>query len=113
MSARAVRSVVLVVCGLGIVGMIVTSILGHNGAAVAFGLVTAAAVLCSMVATAVANGTPAPATAPAGGSGSVDERQAALVEDLVQELVAAGADEDEVRRLVRQAVRLGRGDGAL
>jgi hypothetical protein len=102
---------VLVVCGLGIAGMIVTSILGHNGAAVAFGLVTAAAVLCSMVATAVANGTPAPAAA--GGARAVDERQAALVEDLVQELVAAGADEAEIRRLVRQAVRLGRGEGGL
>jgi hypothetical protein len=113
MTARAVRSVVLGVCGLGIVGMIVTSILGHNGAAVAFGLVTAAAVLCSMVATAVANGTPAAASSGAGGAGAVDERQAALVEDLIQELVAGGADEDEVRRLVHQAVRLGRGGAGL
>src|SRR5262249_50078829 len=111
MTARAVRSVVLVVCGLGIAGMIITSILGHNAAAVAFGLVTAAGVLCSMGATAVANGAPAPAAA--GATGAVDERQAALVEDLIQELVAAGADEDEIRRLVRQAVRLGRGGGGL
>ena len=104
MSARAVRLVVLVVCGLGIAGMIVTSILGHNGAAVAFGLVTAAAVLCSMVATAVSTG-----GAPAAGPGGIDERQAALVEELVQGLVREGADEAEVRNLVRQAIRLGRG----
>ena len=103
MTARAVRLAVLVVCGLGIAGMIVTSITGHNGAAVAFGLITAAAILCSMVATAVASG-----GTPAGGRG-YDERQAALVEDLVQGLVDEGVDEGEVRNLVRQAIRLGRG----
>ena len=108
MSAHAVRLIVLVVCGLGIAGMIVTSILGHNGAAVAFGLVTAAAVLCSMVATAVSAG-----AGGAAGGGAVDERQAALVEELVQGLVADGAAEPEVRNLVRQAIRLGRGGPGL
>jgi hypothetical protein len=109
-SARAVRTVVLVVCALGIAGMIVTSILGHNGAAVACGLVTAAAVLGSMVATAVANGT-TPSAAP--GPAAVDPRQAARVDDLVRGLVDGGADEDEVRQLVRQAIRLGRGGEGL
>jgi hypothetical protein len=42
------------VCAGGIAGMIVSSVLNHNGAAITFGLITAAAVLCSMVATAVA-----------------------------------------------------------
>ncbi len=49
--------ITLVVCVAGIVGMIVTSILNHNGAAVTFGLVTAVAILCSMVAKSVATST--------------------------------------------------------
>ncbi len=106
-SARAVRTVTLVVCALGIVGMIVTSILDHNGAAVTFGLVTAVAILCSMVAKAVAAeaehrlGQSEAAAAPT-------EALAALVEDQVQAVVAAGADEKTVRQLVGEAVRLGR-----
>jgi hypothetical protein len=38
----------------------------------------------------------------------VDEVQAAAVERRVQALVADGADEEEVRALVRAATRLGR-----
>jgi len=53
-SSRLVRRTAVVVCAGGIAGMIVSSILNHNGAAITFGLITAAAVLCSMVATAVA-----------------------------------------------------------
>ncbi len=52
-SSRLVRRTAVVVCAGGIAGMIVSSILNHNGAAITFGLVTATAVLCSMVATAV------------------------------------------------------------
>jgi len=102
-SLRAVRLVVVVVCVGGIAGMIVSSIVGSNGAAVTFGLITAAAVLCSIVATAVANAGGGAVTA-----GRVDETQAALVESLVAGLVQSGADEAEVRNLVRHAVRLGR-----
>lgn len=94
MSATAVRRAVVAVCVAGIAGMIVSSIADATGAALTFGLVTAVAVLCSMVATAVA--------------GRPDEAQAARVEAGVQELVAAGADEDAVRRLVGDAVRMGR-----
>jgi hypothetical protein len=53
-SSRLVRRTAVVVCAGGIAGMIVSSVLNHNGAAITFGLLTAAAVLCSMVATAVA-----------------------------------------------------------
>ena len=99
MTARAVRRVVLVVCALGIAGMIVTSITGHNGAAITFGLITAAAVLCSMVATAVS------ATSEA--SGDVEPLGERL-EAHIAALVDAGANEDDVRALVGEAVRFGR-----
>ncbi|HVF75236.1 MAG TPA: hypothetical protein VM938_09305 [Acidimicrobiales bacterium] len=95
MSATAVRRLVVAVCVLGIAGMIVSSIADNTGAALTCGLVTAVAVLCAIVATAV--------------GGRPDEEQAARVEAAVQELVAAGAEEAAVRRLVGEAVRLGKG----
>jgi hypothetical protein len=98
MSVRALRRLVIGVCVVGIAGMIVTSILGHNGAAIAFGMVAAVAVLCSMTATAVTAGRRPPDT----------ELEAVRVEELVSRLVAGGADEQEVRQLVRQAMLLGR-----
>jgi hypothetical protein len=111
-SVGTVRTVTLVVCGLGIVGMIVTSILNHNGAAVTFGLATAVAVLCSMVAKAVA----ADAERRLGGPEGADQLApgvrvdalAELLEQQVQAVTAAGADETAVRQLVGEAVRLGR-----
>jgi hypothetical protein len=95
---RAVRAVVVAVCAAGVAGMIVSSVLDAEGAALTFGLVTAGAVACLIVATAV-GGT---GTAASG----VDEERAARVEQLVQELVAAGSDEGAVRRLVQEASRL-------
>jgi hypothetical protein len=76
--------------------MIVGSILDSNGAALTFGLVTAVAVVCLIVATAVA------------GETRVVDDDAMVVEDLVQRLVADGAEEAAVRSLVREASRLGR-----
>lgn len=102
MTTRAVRRVVIAVCAAGIAGMIVSSVTEHDGAALTFGLVTTAAVLCLVVATAVTRGAPGTPTAP-------DEAQAARVEQLVGRLMAGGADEAEVRALVGEAVRLGRG----
>src|SRR3954470_1378347 len=55
MSARAVRRIVVTVFVLGIAGMIAGSIADNNGAALTAGLVSAAASLCLLVATAVAN----------------------------------------------------------
>jgi hypothetical protein len=95
-SPAAVRGAVIVVCVGGIAGMIVGSIADNNAVALTFGLVTAAAVGCLIVVTAV--------TAPT--AARTDER-AERVEDLIQGLVSAGADEDDVRSLVREAVRLG------
>ena len=90
-SARAVRWIAIGVCVAGIAGMIVTSALNHNGAAITFGLVTAVAILCSMVATSVASRRP-----PAGGRGGRPtpapprrrEAMATTVEGQVQGLVA-------------------------
>src|SRR3954447_23477128 len=103
--ALIVRWVVIGVCVVGIAGMIVGSVADNNDVALTFGLITAAAVLCLMVATAV---TPPPSTAIAKTT-AFDERQAARVEHLVDRLVAEGARENAIRELVGEAVRLGRG----
>jgi hypothetical protein len=92
---------VLVVCVAGIAGMIVSSIADNNGAAMTFGLVIAVAVLCLMVATSVT------------GEGRVAaESHLAVLSDQVEErvssLVEHGAEEQQVRDLVRAAVKLGR-----
>lgn len=125
---RAIRIVVVAVCALGIAGMIVASATNHNGAAITFGLITAVAVLCQMVATTVVNelrGAPgAEITAISGsvaagkvaaGSEAVSdpgEGEAAALEGQITALVDAGADETAVRDLVRRAVRMGRGGAA-
>lgn len=57
LSARAVRRIVLAVCVVGIAGMIAGSVADDNDVALAFGLLTAVAVACLMVATAVGGGT--------------------------------------------------------
>ena len=101
MSPRVVRRVVIAVCVAGIAGMIVSSIADNTGAALTAGLVTAMAVLCLIVATAV--------TGPQGVG--ISDLLASDVEDRVEALVAEGADEDEVRALVGAAVKLGRAQG--
>jgi hypothetical protein len=104
--ARAVRRLAVAVCVPGVAGMIVASALDHNGVAITIGLVTAAAVLGSMLATAVEaaeSGRPAPAA----GRGADPDALALVVEERVRTLVDEGADETEVRVLVGEAVRLG------
>ena len=51
------------------------------------------------------------AVASGGAAPGVAGEQASRVEQLVGDLVATGADEGTVRRLVREAVRLGRNAG--
>jgi hypothetical protein len=92
---------VLAVCVGGIAGMIVSSIADNTGAAMTFGLVTAVAVLCLMVATAVTGGAKVGAESHLNLLGD-------QVEEQVEALVAGGADEAKVRDLVRAAVKLGR-----
>jgi hypothetical protein len=53
MTIGALRVIVVVVCGLGIAGMIVSSIADSTGAALTFGLVTATAVIVLIAVTAV------------------------------------------------------------
>ena len=98
MSPGLVRRVVIAVCVAGIAGMIVSSIADNTGAALTAGLVTATAVLCLIVATAV--------TGPQGVG--INELLASDVEERIERLVDAGADEAEVRALVGAAVKLGR-----
>jgi hypothetical protein len=108
---KAVRATTLAICVVGIAGMIVTSALDHNGAAITFGIITAVAVLCSMVATSVANDAARRLGAGAGGGDDVDagpDALAAIVEDQVQGLIGRGTDEEALRQLVGEAVRLGR-----
>src|SRR5437868_15478236 len=102
--ARVVRWVIIGVCAAGVAGTLAGSIADNNDVALTFGLITGAAVLCLMVATAVS-----PPTTTAPGVTAFDEGQAARVEHLVAQLVADGAREEAVRRLVGEAVRLGRG----
>jgi hypothetical protein len=106
----AIRVTVVVLCVAGIAGMIVGSATHHNGAAITFGLVTAVAVICQMVATTVLNevrGAPGAPLGPGAAPTSADA-YAAQLEDAIEALVAAGADEVAVRDLARRAVRLGR-----
>jgi vacuolar-type H+-ATPase subunit D/Vma8 len=82
--------------------MIVASITSHNGVAIAMGLTAAVAVMCLMLVTAVAG------PEAFGQSQPVDEAAAADIERRVGALVAAGADETEVRSLVRAVRRIAR-----
>ena len=108
LSPRLVRRVVLVVFVIGIAGMIVGSIADSNGTAITFGLVTAVAALGLVLVTSVSPpGSLAKADAPA--PGEADERLAADLEGRISALVADGADEEAVRKLVGRAVELGRG----
>jgi len=114
--ARLVRRGVIALSAIGIAGMIAGSILDNNGFAITFGLITAVAVGFLILLTAVigrdafrgAGSERAPGGAD-DGRPVVDDRIAADVEDRIGRLVAAGADEGEVRRLVTRAVELGRG----
>ena len=108
LSPRLVRRVVLVIFVAGIGGMIGGSIADNNGIAITFGLLTAVAALALVLITSV--------SAPGALDGRADaehteatERLAADVERRIDALVASGADESAVRRLVGRAVELGRG----
>ncbi len=106
-SPRLVRRVVLAVFVLGIAGMIVGSIADNNGTAITFGLITAAAALALVLVTSVS---PPGSLAKPGASANpeVDERLAADLEARIDALVADGADEQAVRKLVGRAVEMGR-----
>ncbi len=93
------------VCALAIRGMIAASVTSHNGVAIAAGLTAAVAVLCLILVTAVAGPESFGAVPP------MDEAAAADLEQRIETLVAGGADEAEVRSLVRAARQLSRRGG--
>ena len=95
-----VRGTGLVFCVFGIAGMIITSIADSINGAIAFGFVGATGALALLLV-----GVLVPAVERAV---SLDEATPADVEEHVQRLVAAGADEDEVRAAVDAATELGR-----
>ena len=99
MDPRIVRRLVLVVFVGGIAGMIVGSIADNNGTAITFGLVTAVAAVCLILVTSVTT---------RDDSVAFDEARAQAMEARIRTLVAEGADEAQVRELVRDAVQLGR-----
>jgi uncharacterized membrane protein YfcA len=106
-SPRLVRRFVLAVFVGGIIGMIVSSILDSTGGAITFGLITAVAAISLVLVTSVS---PPGALAPPRAEATVvDDRVAADLEQRVEALIEAGADEDQVRLLVGRAIELGRG----
>ncbi len=100
MTPQLTRRVVLATFVGGIVGMIIGSIADNNGVAMTFGLITAVAALGLILVTSV--------TQPAPGDEGFDDAEAEALETRISALVDAGADEAEVRDLVRDAVRMGR-----
>jgi len=116
MSPRILRRIVWLVFVAGVIGMIFGSIRDSNGAAITAGIITAIAATALILITAVAP-PGSLAKAPRDDEGvdaaptpehAVDERLARDLETRVTALVAAGADEEQVRLLVARAVDLGR-----
>ena len=106
LTPRLVRQTVLAVCVIGIIGMIVGSIADRTGVAITFGIMTAVAVFGLILVTSV--------TGPEafGLHREIPEREAAAVDESIDALLEAGADEGQIRELVRRALVLGRRLGA-
>ena len=84
-----------------IAGLIISSIAGNNaGWVLTIGMVGVAAAVILIVVSLVANTQRLPV---------FSEVRAEALEQRIADLVAAGANESEVRDLVRDAVELGRG----
>ncbi len=97
---KVVRVVVAMICAGGIAGMIFGSLAdNNNGAVMTAGIIAAIAAVSLMSFTLATRS----ATPP------VREATAAELEDKVADLVDAGADESQLREVVRLAIRLGRG----
>lgn len=100
MSLSRLRALCIALFACGIAGMIVSSVNGNNnGWVITCGFVTAIPAISLLVSTMVLN---------AEKGTVIDESLAERVEQRVAELHAAGADEESLRDLVRDAVRLGR-----
>lgn len=99
MARRLIPRVCAAVFVAGIAGLIISSIAGNNnGIVLSIGGIIVVAAVALLVHSAVAPGR----------IDAFDEATGEAVETRVARLVAAGADEREVRGLVRDAARLGR-----
>ena len=100
-AARVIRVASGVVFVLSIAGLIISSIAGNNeGWVLSIGSCGAAAAVVLIVTTLVSSSRRLP---------PFSDAEAEVVEGRIERLVESGADEAEVRELVRLAVRLGRG----
>jgi hypothetical protein len=98
---RVIRTASAVIFVASIAGLIVSSVNGNNeGWVLSIGMVSAITAIILMVASAVASTTRHP---------DFSDVLAESIEDRIQRLVAAGADETQVREIARMSVKLGRG----
>ncbi|MBU3689263.1 MAG: hypothetical protein B7C54_11060 [Acidimicrobiales bacterium mtb01] len=96
-----IRIVTGVMFVASIAGLIISSIAGNNeGWVVTIGVVSAITAVVLIVGSAVASSKRIPA---------FSEVEAERIEEQVRRLVSAGADENDVRELVKTSIRLGRG----
>ena len=99
---KAFRIACAVVFVAGIVTMIVTSIVSNNmGVMVTAGVLTAIAALVLLAVTSATEGKPF--------GGITDDIAAERLERRIEALVATGVDETELRGIVRESIKLGRG----
>jgi hypothetical protein len=100
-SLRVIRIVCSATFVASIAGLIISSIAGNNaGWVITIGLVAVTASVILMIASLVGSNRRTP---------EFSDARAEEVERIVTSLVASGADENEVRDLVRASVQLGRG----
>jgi len=97
---RVIRILCVIVFIGGIAGLIISSIAGNNvGVVTTIGLITSLAAIVLLTASTVANRQRIDA---------FNDALAEQVEGQIGALVASGAKEDTLRRLVRDAINLGR-----
>ena len=101
MAARFIRPLCAVIFVAGIAGIIVSSVNGNNnGWVLLFGMTTAVAAIVLIAVTA---------TTPRPRIDAFEDAVAERIEQRVQALVAQGANEDDARALVREALQMVRG----
>ncbi|MCL6105618.1 MAG: hypothetical protein M1483_08365 [Actinobacteria bacterium] len=101
MSTIVVRRIVAICCLFFIAGMISGAIEKNLSAVMTFGLLSLGGISCLIVATAVSPG-PSPEEI------NSRDTQARKVEAIITQLTATDADEQTLRKLVGEAIKLGR-----
>lgn len=97
---KRIRIICAMVFVCGIAGLIISSIAGNNvGVVTTIGLITSLAAVVLLTASTVANRQRIDA---------FNDALAEQVESQIGALVSSGAKEDSVRKLVRDAINLGR-----